>query len=161
MVPGPQSLSPEGSAQRHQKARDTPKAVEIAVNLLENAPDARSWARLLAASTREAGAWLNARQSRPLAFAWTMTRSGWLLFSVLVLPLQAPCVCRAHCGAEVDSLATHGLSCRWSEGRHHRHAALNDILHRDLTSAHVHSHLEPSGLYHSDGKCTDGITVVP
>ena len=29
---------PEGSAQRHQKAWDTPKVAEIAVNLLENAP---------------------------------------------------------------------------------------------------------------------------
>ena len=67
----------------------------------------------------------------------------------------------AHCGAEVDSLATHGLSCRWSEGRHHRHAALNDILHRALTSARVPSRLEPSGLYRSDGKRPDGITVVP
>ena len=56
--------------------------------------------------------------------------------------------------AEVDSLATHGLS-------HHRHAALNDILHRALTSARVPSRLEPSGLYCSDGKCPDGITVAP
>ena len=71
-----------------------------------------------------------------------------------------PHVC-AHCGVEVDSLATHGLSCRWSEGRHHRHAALNAILHRALTSACVPSRLEPSGLYRSDGKRPDGITVVP
>ncbi len=61
----------------------------------------------------------------------------------------------------MDSLATHGLSCHWSEGRHFRHAALNDIVHRALTSAKVPSRLEPSGLYRTDGKRPDGITVVP
>jgi len=80
------------------------------------------------------------------------------------LRLGAP-LCRTHschhCRAEVDCLATHGLSCRWSEGRHHRHAALNDIIHRALASAKVPSHLEPSGLYRVDGKRPDGITVVP
>ena len=35
------------------------------------------------------------------------------------------------------------------------------ILHRALTSAHVPSRLEPSGIYHSDGKHPDGITVIP
>ena len=34
-----------------------------------------------------------------------------------------------HCGADVNHLATHGLSCKKSEGRHHRHAATNDILY--------------------------------
>ena len=74
-------------------------------------------------------------------------------------------LCRPHtcrqCSAEVDSVATHGLSCRWSEGHHHRHAAVNDIIHRAPSSAKIPSHLEPSGLYCSDGKCPDGISVVP
>ena len=75
-------------------------------------------------------------------------------------PLCRPHSCH-HCRAEVDCLATHGLSCWWSEGRHHRHAALNDIIHRALASAKVPSRLEPSGLYRVDGKRPDGITVVP
>ena len=66
-----------------------------------------------------------------------------------------------HCGAEVNHLGTHGLSCVRSEGRHHRHAALNDIVHRALTAAHIPSRLEPSGIFRSDGKRPDGITVVP
>ena len=61
----------------------------------------------------------------------------------------------------VDSLATHGLNCRWNEGRHYRHAALNDIVHRALAAAKIPSRLEPSGLYRADGKCPDGITLVP
>ena len=58
-------------------------------------------------------------------------------------------------------MVTHGLSCRWSEGRHHRHAAVNDIIHRALSSAKILSRLEPSGLYCWDGKRPDGISVVP
>ena len=61
----------------------------------------------------------------------------------------------------MNELAIHGLSCRRSEGRHHRHSAINDIIHRALTAARVPSRLEPAGLYRSDGKRPDGITVVP
>ena len=41
--------------------------------------------------------------------------------------LCRPHTCQ-HCGADVNHLATHGLSCKKSKGRHHRHAAINDIL---------------------------------
>lgn len=61
----------------------------------------------------------------------------------------------------MDHLATHGLSCQHSEGRHHRHSAINAIIHRALSSARIPSRLEPSGLFRSDGKRPDGITVVP
>ena len=74
-------------------------------------------------------------------------------------------LCRPHlcqyCEAEVNELAIHGLSCRRSEGCHHRHSAINDIIHRALTAARVPSRLEPAGLYQSDGKRPRGITVVP
>ena len=45
------------------------------------------------------------------------------------------------------------------EGRHFRHAALNDIIHRALSSAipKIPSRLEPSGVYRADGKRPDGI----
>ena len=55
----------------------------------------------------------------------------------------------------------HGLSCRWSEGRHFHHSALNDIVHRALSSTRIPSRLEPSGISRSDGKRPDGITLVP
>ena len=61
----------------------------------------------------------------------------------------------------MNHLGTHGLSCVRSEGRHYRHATVNDIVHRALTAAHIPSRLEPSGIFRSDGKCPDGITVVP
>ena len=46
--------------------------------------------------------------------------------------------CR-HCGAEVNAIGRHALCCRKSEGRHHGHVAVNDIIHRTLVAAHVHS----------------------
>ena len=75
-------------------------------------------------------------------------------------PLFSPYTC-CHSGSKVDALATHGLSCRRSQGRHHRHAAMNNIIHRTLVSANVPSRLEPSGLEWADGKRPDGVTVVP
>ena len=48
-----------------------------------------------------------------------------------------------------------------SEGRHPRHAAVNDIIHRTLSSAGIPSRLEPPGLSRSDGKRPDGVTLVP
>ena len=69
----------------------------------------------------------------------------------LGLPLCRSHTCQ-HCGAEVSQFATHGLSCRKSAGRYHRHSAVNDVIHRALAVAHVPSRLEPSDLYCSDGK---------
>ena len=88
-----------------------------------------------------------------------MTPLGWQWACVWV-PLCRPHNCH-HCGLEVDSLSTHGFNCRWSEGRHYRHAALNDIVHRALAVAKIPSCLEPSGLYRAEGKRPDGITLVP
>ena len=65
-----------------------------------------------------------------------------------------------HCGAEVDELATDGLSCRWSEGHLPRHAAINDIICRSLSSEKVPARLEPNGLFRSDGKRPDGISLL-
>ena len=59
----------------------------------------------------------------------------------------------------MDTLGMHGLSCRFSAGRHLHYAMLNDILHRALSS--VPSQLEPTGLDRADGKRPDGITMVP
>ena len=81
---------------------------------------------------------------------------GLRLGSTLCHPHQC-----SHCGAEVDSSVMHGLSCRWSDGRHPRHAAINDLIHRALTSTKVPSRLEPSGLFRSDGKRPDGATIAP
>ena len=72
-------------------------------------------------------------------------------------PLYYPCICR-HCYVTIDEQATHGLGCRWSEGHHPRHAAINDIIFQSLASAKVPSQLEANGLYHSDSKRLNSIT---
>ena len=74
--------------------------------------------------------------------------------------LCKPHMCH-HCGSEVDGFGIHGLSCRWSEGRHHRHSSLNNIVFRAMSAAKVPSRLELSGLYRSDGKRPDGMSIVP
>ena len=61
----------------------------------------------------------------------------------------------------VDCFGIHGLSCRFSKGRHACHAAINDIIKQSLDAVRVPSHLEPMGLFRSDGKCPDGASVVP
>jgi len=151
---------PEAVAQYHQKAWDTLRASAQAEALLENAPDPRTRARLLAPMTKESGTWLDVLPISSLGLHMDDDTIRVAVGLCLGAPLCRPHSCH-HCGAEVDCLATHGLSCRWSEGRHHRHAALNDIIHRALASAKVPSRLEPSGLYRVDGKRPDGITVVP
>ena len=74
-------------------------------------------------------------------------------------------VCTPHqctlCGEHVDASGTHGLHCRRSVGRHPRHTALNDLVKSSLSSIEAPSILEPSGLFRSDGKRVDGVTLVP
>ena len=128
--------------------------------LLEGAPDVRSRARLLAAVSKESGAWLNAL---PISSLGLRLDDNTLCIAVglrLGSSLCRPHTCQL-CGKEVDHLGTHGLSCRRSEGHHYRHAAINDLIHRALSTAKIPSRLEPSGLYRSDGKRPDGISVAP
>ena len=61
----------------------------------------------------------------------------------------------------MGELGTHGLSCRFSKGRHSRHAALKDVLKGALESAKVPCLLDPTGLYRSDSKRPDGVSLVP
>ena len=151
---------PEVTSQHQQRAWDIPKMSALAESLLENAPDPRARARLLASATKESGAWLNALPISSLGLRMDNDTIRVAAGLRLGAPLCMPHSCH-HCGEEVDCLAMHGLSYRWSEGRHHRHAAVNDIIHRTLAAAKVPSRLEPSGLYRTDGKHPDGITVVP
>ena len=73
-------------------------------------------------------------------------------------------ICEPHscpCGAQVDSRGIHSLSCRRSAGRASRHHNHNDIIWRALTKANIPSTKEPIGLFRSDGKRPDGLTLIP
>ena len=114
----------------------------------------------MAVSCAESGAWLNAL---PIAHLGLRLSDDVVRVAVglrLGVPICRPHLC-ASCGANVEALGVHGLSCRFSKGRHSRHAALNDILKWTLESAKILCHLEPSGLFRSDGKRLDGASIVP
>ena len=151
---------PQGPVSHLQRSWDSCRVSSVADALLEGAQDELSEARLLATSVSESGAWLNALPISSLGLRMDDETVRVAVGLRLGTSLCHPHSCY-HCGVEVDSLGTHGLSCRRSEGRHHRHSALNDIVQRALTTAHIPSRLEPTGVYRSDGKRPDGISVVP
>jgi len=141
-----------------QKEWDTPRAHSILESLLARA-DQVERARLLSASLKETGVWLNAIPVPSLGTQLTPE----VLRVAIALRVGAK-VCEAHscrCGIGMDVRGLHGLSCRYSSGRHPRHAAMNDVVKRALQRAGLPSVLEPPGLDRGDGKRPDGITVFP
>ena len=74
-------------------------------------------------------------------------------------PLCHPHICH-QCRSQVYEIGTHGLSCSKSQGRHSRHTAINHFVRHSLTLIKVPSHLEPSSIYHSDGKHPDRASIV-
>ena len=61
----------------------------------------------------------------------------------------------------VDSKGRHGLKCKYCAGRLPRHAEMNCVIKRCLTSADRCAKLEPVGLCRKDGKRVDGVTITP
>ena len=117
-------------------------------------------ARLLAASVKESGAWIQAMPISAVGLRMTDDEVQTAAALRLGAPLCHPHKCNL-CGRDVDQYATHGLSCQRSAGRHFRHAAINNIIQHSLAAANIPSRLEPSGLARSDGKRPDGITISP
>ena len=157
---GHDSQPPTDTEAQRQKHWDHLRSLATATKLEESATDDIDRARLLASRSGESGAWLHAL---PISTMGLRLDDDSLRIAVglrLGTPLCGSHQCH-HCGEEVDVMGRHGLSCRWSKGRHHRHAALNDIIHRALTSAHVPARLEPQGMLRSDGKRPDGVSMVP
>ena len=154
--PHPLPIHPASCAQRKW---DAPR-IEATFNSLLESANQLSQACLLAVSRPESGAWLNAL---PLSSVGLRMDDDVIRIAVglrLGLPLCRPHEC-SNCGAQIEEFGTHGMSCHFSRGRHSRHASLNDIIKRCLDTAKIPSHLEPSGLYRSDGKRPDGASVVP
>ena len=143
-----------------QHATKRPVVSTSAEGLLESAPDGITRACPLAVSAKESGAWLHALPISSLGLRMDDNTVRIAVGLRLGSTLCRPHDCQ-HCGAEVDHRATHGLSCKNSEGRHYRHGAINDIIHRALITASVPSRVEPSGLAHTDGKRPDGVTMIP
>ena len=67
----------------------------------------------------------------------------------LGLSLCTSHVCQ-HCGTQMEQLGLHGLSCKKSQGRCFRHAAVSDIRKRSLDAAKIPVQ-QPSTFSRSDG----------
>ena len=100
--------------------------------------DCRSHASLLAAATKESGAWLHALPVSSLGLRMDDHTTRIAVGLRLGTPLCQPHICH-HCGGHVDALTTHGLSCIKSQGHFSRHAAINAIIHRSLAAINVPS----------------------
>jgi hypothetical protein len=77
----------------------------------------------------------------------------------LGLPLCVPHQC--HCGSPVDACGIHSFVCKKAPGKTARHHALNDLIAKAFTSAGLPVTKEPNGLFRSDGKRPDGLTLIP
>lgn len=107
---------PEEGEQHSQKASVDPRASALAESLLEMAPELRAHARLLASTAKESGAWLNILPILTLELHMDDNTIRVATGLRLGAPLCRPLFC-IHCGEAVDSLATHGLCCQWSDRR--------------------------------------------
>ena len=121
---------------RYQRVWDSTRIEVVYQNLLETSQNQQSQARLLAVACPESGAWLNALPITSIGLRMDDEVVRVAVGLRLGLPLGRSHTCSS-CGSEVDELGTHGLSCRFSKGRHSRHAAVNDIIRRALDSAKI------------------------
>ena len=152
--------TPPPSSPSQQRSWDKPRIDVLFESLLSSCSDQESRARLLAARTRESGAWLHAAPVSSLGLQLSNDAVRITIGLRVGASIVQPHSC-ALCAKEVDHLARHDLSCKSSQGRTPRHNNLNAIIHRALSAAKVPSRLEPSGLHRSDGKRPDGMTMVP
>ena len=151
-------IEPDGESSFRQRAWDTPRIDHIRKRLLENA-DQFSRARLMASAQSESGAWASAILVPNLG-----TQLSPDELSIAIALRTGSKICENHpckCGRNVDEYGFHLLSCHFNEGRHPRHAAINDIICRALKASRMPSVLEPVGLNRGDGKRPDGITIFP
>ena len=153
------STAPVGESANIQKNWDAPAVEESYKQILECQSDATDRARLLAVSAPRSSDWLHAL---PISVCGLHLDDEAI--RVAVGFRSGARICEPHscpCGAQVDLRGIHSLSCRRSAGRTSRHHNLNDIIWRALAKANIPSIREPPGLFRSDGKRPDGLTLIP
>ena len=143
---------PERPAANLQKTWDDIASTATADRLIAQSNQTHR-ARLTAASMSYTAAWV---QTTPIPSLGLHIDDETFRIAValrlgLVIYSYEPQQCRL-CGHTVDKLGHHGLSCKKSAGRFPRHAALNDVIKRALSSAGVPSILEPVGLDSGQGR---------
>jgi hypothetical protein len=144
---------------KSQKLWDEPLCQSTLKELINTAQNTAERARLLAVAEPEAGLWLHTLPSPNIGTLLDRTTLSLATGLRLGTKVNEPHRCR--CGANVDPLGHHGLSCQKSAGRISRHASLNDVIRRALASVSVPAILEPNGTARDDGRRPDGMTLIP
>ena len=153
------SSEPIGDERMVQKAWDTAVVKVVVENLLRSAPNERAAARLRASCSPHTGDWLSA----PPLSAAGLRMSNEVVRIAAGLRLGTE-LCGQHtcpCGAAVDTMGTHGLSCKLSSGRIPRHTTVNDLLFRAFNRAGLSAVKEPDGLVPGSSLRPDGVTLIP
>ena len=140
----------------------------IGVNLSTGRLQVRYWmglmrlerkARFQAVGTAPSESWIHALPSsnlgRQLGNDETRIAIGLRMGFLLVLMHQCAC------GSQVLPNGHHGLSCRRSNGRLSRHAAISAILASAFHAASTPSWFQLPGLLRVDGKGPDEVTMIP
>ena len=73
-------------------------------------------------------------------------------------------LCKPHqcpCDVLVDVTDLYSLSCELSANKHARHKVINDLIVRAVTLADIPCVKEPQGLFRSDEKRPDRMTLIP
>jgi hypothetical protein len=153
---GETSLPEKDSTQR---VYDAPLNKRIFDSLLnDGSQNEVSTARLLAASKKESGQWLNAYPIPNLGLKLSDRQLQIAISLRLGTEICEEFKCK--CNQPVNKFATHALSCKKNSGRFSRHSSVNDIIKRALSSAGFPSILEPTGISRTDGKRPDGLTLI-
>ena len=150
---------PTGILAAKQRAWDKLSIDATFSTLLASQTDDYHKARLLAVCSAHSGDWLN---TLPISSCGLRLDNDAIRIAIglrLGANLCEPYVCI--CGALVNTLCSHCLSCKRSSGRSSRHGYINDIIYHSLVKAGIPCTKEPSGLLRTDGKRPDGLTSVP
>ena len=127
--------------------------------LFDNASTDRDRARLIAVSSPHSGDWLHALPVSSCGLRLDDEAIRVAIGLRLGTPLCAEHTC--NCGAWVDCMGTHGLSCKLGTGRLARHQQLNDLVWRALERASIPSCREPRNLLRDSELRPDGLTLIP
>jgi len=153
------ATEPSADEAHLQRSWDRASIEHATAILLQHATSDRDRARLLAVATPHSGDWLHAL---PIASCGLRLDDESIRVAI-GLRLGTP-ICAAHscnCGAWVDNMGTHGLSCRLGTGRLARHQQINDLVWRALERASIPSCREPKDLMRDSEMRPDGLTLIP
>lgn len=116
-------------------------------------------ARLLGCACPGSGDWLNALPSNTLGLCLTDDSFRVACGLRLGAPISTtqPCLC----GVQTDIHGNHQLVCPKICSRIARHTMANHVIRDSLKSAGIASSLEPVGLFRSDGRRPDGVSLIP